>query len=476
MTVILLLLIGCGGQGTPADKVQLSVRRTGEGAVTSMPVGIACGDSCQASFDPGVAVQLVANPAPQGWTGCDAQTATSCTVTLTASRTVAVAFGENPDPDPDPPPAPDACAFVISQNITVATRLTKTERECDYLIAPSGGASGLSIQNGPLVIDPGVVIRIARDVTVTFFRGGSLHAVGTPEAPIRIEGVQPIRGYAVGLKFLASDSATVNRLEHVQLAYLGRETSLSGGVGSYMGGALGGSAPITLRHVSVRGSNFHGLDLRSLDVRTFENNSFADNALHPLFVSARQVSLLDSASDYLGDAPNGIAAIKVQGLWADEELRQSATWGPLAVPYLMHSLTKVTAGTLTILPGTVLLFDSEASLSIRRDASLRAIGTSEAPIVFRGLEPRAGYWDGINFFESGSSSNHLEYVIVAHGGGESLSDNANIRLALNAYLYLANSLIAQSAGYGICITTNSLLEYENLQFEDNPWGDIVTDC
>ena len=72
---------------------------SGSGTVTSVPTGINCGATCQASFEHGAVVKL--SGAPTGgskaavWSGCDAIVGSDeCEVTMTAARSVTATFAE----------------------------------------------------------------------------------------------------------------------------------------------------------------------------------------------------------------------------------------------------------------------------------------------------------------------------------------------------------------------------------------------
>src|SRR4051812_20421697 len=79
------------------DPVPLTVNKggTGKGAVVSNPIGLNCGVTCTAAFDPGSQVTLTAVPNPgsrfTGWSGCAAAAAT-CKVDLRAAATVTASF------------------------------------------------------------------------------------------------------------------------------------------------------------------------------------------------------------------------------------------------------------------------------------------------------------------------------------------------------------------------------------------------
>lgn len=69
----------------------LTLTRNGSGSVTSSPVGINCGSTCQASFASGTSVTLTATPAAS-WSGSCSGTSTTCTVTMSQARSVTATF------------------------------------------------------------------------------------------------------------------------------------------------------------------------------------------------------------------------------------------------------------------------------------------------------------------------------------------------------------------------------------------------
>ncbi len=74
----------------------LTVVRTGDGAVTSSPPGIACGADCSETFAAGTQVTLTATPATgatfSGWNGGGCAGTGTCVVTLSAMTQVTAAF------------------------------------------------------------------------------------------------------------------------------------------------------------------------------------------------------------------------------------------------------------------------------------------------------------------------------------------------------------------------------------------------
>lgn len=81
----------------PTPQHTLMVNKSGPGTITSVPAGISCAPTCQASFDKGTQVTLNAVPdegASPGvtWSGCASYTDTTCTVTMDAGKSVGATF------------------------------------------------------------------------------------------------------------------------------------------------------------------------------------------------------------------------------------------------------------------------------------------------------------------------------------------------------------------------------------------------
>lgn len=81
---------------------QLTVAKSGggTGTITSAPLGISCGGTCTASYDPGTSVTLTAAPDTDsqfaGWSGGCTGTAKTCNFALNADTTVTATFNMLP--------------------------------------------------------------------------------------------------------------------------------------------------------------------------------------------------------------------------------------------------------------------------------------------------------------------------------------------------------------------------------------------
>lgn len=81
--------------GTTPSTYALTVTKSGSGSVSSSPLGISCGSTCQFGFNAGTTVTLTATPAARkrfrGWSGACSGTG-SCIVTMTAAKKVGATF------------------------------------------------------------------------------------------------------------------------------------------------------------------------------------------------------------------------------------------------------------------------------------------------------------------------------------------------------------------------------------------------
>ena len=76
----------------------------------------------------------------------------------------------------------------------------------------------------------------------------------------------------------------------------------------------------------------------------------------------------------------------------------------------------IDGATLTIDAGVTLKFAEEVQMTVS-SGSLVAVGTADEPITFTGMESTRGYWGGLRFTNSNSTSNALRYVTIEYGGG-----------------------------------------------------------
>lgn len=380
--------------------------------------------------------------------------------------------GDNPPPVDNPPPTnPDTCAVVISGDITIPTRLDKTPNTCDYFVR--GGTIRVRSE---LAIDPGVV-QFEQDTRLMIDDAGSITAVGTPEARIRLEGQLAVKGSWYGLCF---GTNRASRLEYVDILWAGKVWSGgSTACRAAIGGVSGNGEPVSVKHSLIAGAYTSGLDATRVPLGDFENNVFADNTEYGVLVSPENVHKLDAASDYLGASvgrPNGKPYVFFSGFLKGDG--SSVTWRKLNAPYYTgdefpygRNVIVDEPITMTIEPGTRFEFGPDRSLNFWDGASLNAIGTPEAPIVFTGKSQVAGSWEGLSFGEAGSST--LENVEVSYGGADGLfaGNIAVYGVYATALVTIRNSLITYSETCGILVSAD-VVEQSGNTFQNNAYGDV----
>ncbi|MFW5729818.1 MAG: hypothetical protein ACOCYG_09135 [Spirochaetota bacterium] len=129
--------------------------------------------------------------------------------------------------------------------------------------------------------------------------------------------------------------------------------------------------------------------------------------------------------------------------------------------------------TLTIEEGVTLEFSSNTSLKVKDDASaIEADGTSSNPIVMRGEQRQAGFWQGVGIY-SKNARNTLNYVEIRHAGGEDwgitgADEAAALMIEEGKRVTLTNSTIADSADFGLYGNGNiDLSGFSSNTFTDN---------
>jgi hypothetical protein len=121
-------------------------------------------------------------------------------------------------------------------------------------------------------------------------------------------------------------------------------------------------------------------------------------------------------------------------------------------------------GALTIPAGSVLRFGSGTSLTVNQGGSLAARGTADAPIFLTATDPTPGYWEGVSFVWSNSSSNELTHTVIEYGGAASSGAAALTTQGLSsspARVKLSKVTLRFSANNGFGMSSNTILD----QFE-----------
>lgn len=155
------------------------------------------------------------------------------------------------------------------------------------------------------------------------------------------------------------------------------------------------------------------------------------------------------------------------------------TWTTAGSPYVLTCDVAVT-GTLTIEPGTVVMGQSSAQLTVQ--GHLSALGTPTQPITFTSAEDTGKWqWQGL-VFDGGTG--HLRHAVVRYGGrgdnsvlGCCKGSNVSVRNVLTGEVRIESSqVISESFGtgnnvdYGLYVDNSQVVVSDTL-FADNGYND-----
>lgn len=333
-----------------------------------------------------------------------------------------------------------------------------------------------------VVVEPGVTIQFDGLESGIYITEGSLKMVGNSGAPITLEGKRAVKGSWKGV-FYESNNLD-NRMEFVTVRHAGSE------VASYFsercGVALG--AVFNNSRLSVKNCTFtenDGVGLlvegNNATLTEFASNTFTRNSDAPLSVTFNFVDKLDAASVYtLTGSENGKSYIRVVTYLGGGTYTQANdfTLKKLSLPYRFNSEIFLYKK-MTVEAGTELEFEQGGKIRVDETAaSLVAVGTASAPIIFRGYQNAPGSWHGI-YIGNSNASNRLEHCVITNAGeGQNYFESCNLEIggfSASPVCVVRNCTISNSSGFGIAYNgTATGIVLENNTFSGNALGDQKT--
>lgn len=151
----------------------------------------------------------------------------------------------------------------------------------------------------------------------------------------------------------------------------------------------------------------------------------------------------------------------------DSVISSDTTWGSTCEQVRLASSITVTEGaTLTVEPGTEVIATSGTRLTVDGGGALKARGTADQPITFRGASRVPGYWTGL--YIDANTRNELDYVTVTDAGKQNYSDRANVYVTSGSRLSVTNSTIGNSNQEGMYVSRRATVPaFENNTFQNN---------
>jgi hypothetical protein len=144
------------------------------------------------------------------------------------------------------------------------------------------------------------------------------------------------------------------------------------------------------------------------------------------------------------------------------------------LPLDCHRVTTniTVSAALTLLPGTVLQFETSSGLRVADGGSLRAEGTAANPIRLTSASGDPNDWRGVGIFTS-SSNNVFDHVTLENAGRTFSTINGsnatNLYLDDNARVAITNSTFRNSGGVGLYVNAanSELTSFSNNTFDGN---------
>ena len=355
------------------------------------------------------------------------------------------------------------------------------ERECTTLVAAdvaSGGTlaedscyevqSPLTINDGTLVIEPGVTIAFGENAYLTCATGGRLNAVGTEEKPITLTSIDPV-GRFRGVHFDGSRSAD-NVLHHVTIEN-GGASGWSGAAYSTSALLLDGGSLVDIQNSTIVGSAGQGITVYADAEMIFENNTLRDNAV-AAWVHPSAAGYIAANTTFEGNTDNTVRV----AFGNTDTVATAQTWQALDVPFAVQARFLVEAR-LTLAAGTTLAFEAGTSMIVRDAGSLTAVGSTAAPITFTSTEDLPGYWRGLQI-ATVSANNVFDHVVFENGGSDAWTGDtdsiAMVYLDGNSRAVFTNSTFRGSARYGLWVPgEGDIAGFEGNTFTGNARAMIV---
>lgn len=218
----------------------------------------------------------------------------------------------------------------------------------------------------------------------------------------------------------------------------------------------------------VKGDELHDIAIRGEDSIFVFVESVVD---------AKGVDEPFEVKDRIEFVTNGVTQTLVVTAWgqdvnvlADATISKSTTFNDKK-PYLIYDTLRVAKGaTLTLAPGTRMLFHDKAALKV--EGKLLAKGSREQPIEFRGdrldhvvgmfsFDIMSGQWGGV-FIEPGSTGNEMSYVNM-RGSKEGIIVVGNNPIVRSLHLF---NCVLRNSSSTVLMAVNARVEAEGTELSD----------
>jgi len=228
--------------------------------------------------------------------------------------------------------------------------------------------------------------------------------------------------------------------------------------------AAGSAITLTGSYTEIRNTE-NAVQLRAGAFGLFNNNVLQDTAGAGVILPLTQADSLQAQNTFINTA----GGIEIIGSKIDAG--QSVALPAQSTHYVLSG-GLVIEGTLSLAPGTDLRMGADVPVLVLGNGAVSAVGTANQPINISGVEPRQGFWNGIQYVSAVSSANRFAHATIAHGGGDPARAGNIIIDGLGTTITMQNCALNDSAGYGIVYDSSSFqVELSDISFQGNLSGE-----
>jgi len=316
-----------------------------------------------------------------------------------------------------------------------------------------------------MIILPGTTIKCKPGSSISFgySQYASLTAVGTLEKPIIFtsSALLPAKADWKGIFFYDSNSSS-SSLTFVTVEYAGKSDYAAINV-------IRTSLNVNSCTIRKNAASAISLDYEQSKLNSFTLNNISDNEEHAIICYGDAASIVSIGNIITTKQGFGI-------LVQASTITKNATWSYTSVPYIISGELYIQAtggAVLNITEGVKIAFTPGSSIYIGYSGfgTLNASGSLLNPIIFtsNAVNPSAGDWSGIKFYDDASNGCKIDYCNVSYAGKD--SDGAIKLIRCGSKVTISNSSISNSENWGIYSDNQSSPILTNITYLNNNLGE-----
>lgn len=370
-------------------------------------------------------------------------------------------------------------ALITNDSNIYADTITVTEINCDATVEVCGTIDenttwtkdhmylvtcNLSIVGATLTIEPGTIIKIKDDITISvgLWSEGTIIAKGNKGAPILFTSANtsPTAGDWNSFSF-NKQSGNASIFEYCNFEY-------GGGYSDYSGIFEIEECKVAIDHCTITESSSYGIYLDDeAEFSSFNDNLISKTKNHAIRTYPNHVHTIGTGNDF--QMESSIMGIEVKG--GTFNLTEE-TWKAQNVPYIMNGYFHVASAAGSILnieAGATLAFKDGADLEIgssSENGTIIAIGTEDQPITFTAasLSPEPGDWRDIELTGGATNNCTFEYCVFEYGAWDGNYGMVNIE---DCSISFDNCTINSSGSDGIWLRDAGFNSFTNNTFTNS---------